>query len=376
MLRLAGFPHGLQFLPDRPVLFGLAVTTTESIDEWDVEDWKSIKVHRLPKGWLHDVALWRRHIVMDHDHATSLLDTSTGAEIEELRKPSWADVNSPIHGSAFTFSPDGTCLVIGRSDFHKPDWILRRVGVAWTAAIPGIRPDSGNFQRGAAAGSAGQLLFDRGRRIAVRTPEGDFASPRLCVPSCLFSRCQNASHLLRRPNRLLVERRQRTRSRLPGDSTRKFCQASILRRRPATGRCQQRRCKSKEIRLHLCGRSLRDRAARIDDGSNDLEWHRLAITEIVMSKPIAESPARWTTGLLPHLAYERSFLEWQFVPRLRSRQQLRVLRRADWFEVSLGARLDSYLGDAGEGSENRNRSSFGYLDSSSPRRIWQISTRF
>ena len=83
-LRLQRYPVELQFFPGRPVLFGAAVGGPRSIDEWDVENWKSLKTHAMPDEQLHGLVLWGRYLVLEHDRMTSLTDTFTGRRWQEL----------------------------------------------------------------------------------------------------------------------------------------------------------------------------------------------------------------------------------------------------------------------------------------------------
>jgi WD40 repeat protein len=76
-LPTAKYPRGLQFVPGRPVLFAVAVGSVDRIDEWDVENWRSIRVHGMPSG-SREVALWGRYLVVKHNTATVLLTNPLG----------------------------------------------------------------------------------------------------------------------------------------------------------------------------------------------------------------------------------------------------------------------------------------------------------
>ena len=111
-LPLASNPCKLQFLSDRPVLFGMAVGSPDSVDEWDVESWKSVDVHRRPDETVMDIARWGDCLIADLEGATRLTDTRAGRQSEEFEKPRRKD--GRICAAQLVLSPDGTCLAIGQ----------------------------------------------------------------------------------------------------------------------------------------------------------------------------------------------------------------------------------------------------------------------
>jgi eukaryotic-like serine/threonine-protein kinase len=178
-LRLQCRTRGLQFLPERPVLFGAAVEAPSGVDEWDVENWKSIKTHRMPDVPVHWLALWDQYLVVEQDTMTSLTDISTGRRWQDLMRfhKVASGYNNP---SEFVLSPDGASLVICRGKVDEHDWIMDasdgRLPRQLAAAVP-----AEGFGMLTAVSNGGELLAGKFDNYSIAVIESKLGRRRVTL---------------------------------------------------------------------------------------------------------------------------------------------------------------------------------------------------
>ncbi len=143
-LTVKNIVRDLHFLADRPVLFGASVTDAASVDEWDVENWKSVRTHRLPDRKTYALRLLGRYLISEHENGTNFTDTASGRQWYWLPRAS-ATGDIPFRPSIYQLSSDDRSLLVDRSHSGEASWVVQQPGAA-TAQTRIDRPLVGNFQ--------------------------------------------------------------------------------------------------------------------------------------------------------------------------------------------------------------------------------------
>ena len=111
-LPLLAATSGFRFMGDLPILFGLSIESAETIDEWDVANWRLTQSHVRILG--ADMARLGRRLLAARGSGVSITDIATSAEGQPSAPAKSVDVVSGV--ASFHFSPDGQTLAVYRGD--------------------------------------------------------------------------------------------------------------------------------------------------------------------------------------------------------------------------------------------------------------------
>jgi WD40 repeat protein len=120
-LPLAAPTTGLQFLAERPILFGLSIQSPMSVDEWDVSAWKLVKSHSQPAGASNLLARYGPHLVVTDSTGVTMVDAETGHSWRPPTPTGQPDTLGP-GPPTLVLSPDGQSLGVYNGD--RPGWLL------------------------------------------------------------------------------------------------------------------------------------------------------------------------------------------------------------------------------------------------------------